>query len=82
MVIELPEELLAAVQVTATSKGLSPELFVREVLERAVAPLSAAGALRPLSSGRGMLAKYGPAPSAEEIDANAAEIFRNFGESF
>lgn len=29
---------------------------------------------------RGMFAKYGQAPSAEEIDANRAEMFRNFGE--
>jgi hypothetical protein len=27
-----------------------------------------------------MFAKYGQAPSAEEIDANRAEMFRNFGE--
>jgi hypothetical protein len=26
------------------------------------------------------LAKYGPAPTAEEIDANRADMFRNFGE--
>ncbi|HYW44284.1 MAG TPA: hypothetical protein VE959_15590 [Bryobacteraceae bacterium] len=27
---------------------------------------------------RGILAKYGPAPSAEEIDRNRAEMFANF----
>ena len=27
---------------------------------------------------RGLLAKYGPAPSAEEIDQNRAEMFANF----
>jgi hypothetical protein len=26
--------------------------------------------------------KYGPAPTAEEIDANRAEMFRHFGEDF
>jgi hypothetical protein len=26
-----------------------------------------------------MFAKYGQAPSAEEIDANRADMFRNFG---
>jgi hypothetical protein len=29
-----------------------------------------------------MLAKYGPAPSAEEIDENRRDMFRGFGESF
>jgi hypothetical protein len=29
-----------------------------------------------------MFAKYGPAPSAEEIDANRAEMFRNFALDF
>jgi len=29
-----------------------------------------------------MLAKYGPAPSAEEIDANRADMFRGFAEDF
>jgi len=27
-----------------------------------------------------MLAKYGPAPSAEEIDENRKDMFRGFGE--
>jgi hypothetical protein len=29
-----------------------------------------------------MLAKYGPAPSAEEIDENRKDMFRGFGEDF
>jgi hypothetical protein len=29
-----------------------------------------------------LFAKYGQAPSAEEIDANRADMFRNFGEDF
>lgn len=33
---------------------------------------------KPLKTGRGMGAKYGPAPSAEEIDENPREMFRNF----
>ena len=32
----------------------------------------------PTKSARGLLAKYGPAPSAEEIDRNRAEMFANF----
>jgi plasmid stability protein len=82
MVIELPEELEAAVKVTASSKGLSPELFVREVLERAVVPATAEGAVKPLKSGRGMWAKYGISLSAEDIDENRADMLRNFAEDF
>jgi len=37
---------------------------------------------KPFTSGYGMLAKYGPAPSAEEIDENRREMFRGFGEDF
>jgi hypothetical protein len=36
----------------------------------------------PFKTGRGSFAKYGQSPSAEEIDANRADMFRNFGESF
>jgi hypothetical protein len=36
----------------------------------------------PFKTGRGMLAKYGPAPSAEEIDENRRDMFRGFGENF
>jgi hypothetical protein len=32
----------------------------------------------PFKTGWGLLAKYGPAPSAEEIDENRREIFRGF----
>jgi hypothetical protein len=32
----------------------------------------------PTRSLRGLLAKYGPAPSAEEIDQNRAEMLANF----
>jgi hypothetical protein len=32
-------------------------------------------------TGYGMWAKYGPAPSAEEIDQNRREMFHIFGEN-
>jgi len=34
----------------------------------------------PFKTGRGMFAKYGQAPSTEEIDTNRADMFQNFGE--
>jgi len=67
--------LLAAAQ----AKGLSPDAFVREALEKVLAespPLPA----KPKKSAYGLLAKYGPGPTEEEIDQNRREMFRGFGE--
>ena len=36
---------------------------------------------QPFKTGRGMLAKYGTVPTAEETDANSADMFSGFGES-
>ena len=35
---------------------------------------------KPKKSAYGLLAKYGPGPTAEEIDENRREMFRSFGE--
>jgi len=35
----------------------------------------------PFKTGRGLLAKYGPAPSVEDIDANRSDMFHGFGEN-
>ena len=83
MMIELPEKLEAALKVQANAHGVSADGYVREVLERDLASsLEARSSDVPFKTGRGMFAKYGQAPSAEEIDANRADIFRNFGEDF
>jgi len=37
---------------------------------------------QPLQTGYGMWAKYGSAPSAEEIDENRREMFQKFAEDF
>ena len=66
----------------AHAKGLSAEALVREALDKILAegPEGSAGR-EPTRSLRGLLAKYGPAPSAEEIDQNRAEMFANFPRS-
>jgi len=63
----------------AQSKGLSADDLVREAIDKILAD-APAGVPRkePTRSLRGLLAKYGPAPSAEEIDENRAEMFANF----
>ncbi|MGA2219844.1 MAG: hypothetical protein ABSG51_17270 [Terracidiphilus sp.] len=82
MLIELPESLEAALKHHASTLGVSPAVYVRVVLERSLAAsLTSQPTEAPFKTGRGVLAKYGAAPSAEEIDANRAEMFHNFGES-
>ena len=82
MIIELPEKLEAALKAQANAHGVSADGYVREVLERDLAcSLEAQSSDVPFRTGRGMFAKYGQAPSAEEIEANRADMFRNFGES-
>lgn len=81
MILELPEKLEAALKVQANAQGLSPDAYVCEVLERDLAAsLEPEPPTKPFKSGRGMFAKYGEAPSAEEIDENRADMFRGFGE--
>jgi plasmid stability protein len=83
VMIELPEKLEAALKVQANAHGVSPEAYVYEVLQRDLASsLEAQSSGVPFKTGRGMFAKYGQAPSAEEIDANRADMFQNFGEHF
>jgi plasmid stability protein len=83
MMIELPEELGAALKAQANAHGVSADGYVREVLERDLASaVETQSSGVPFKTGRGMFAKYGQAPSAKEIDANRADMFRNFGEDF
>jgi len=83
MTIELPKELEAAVEEQAKAHGVSAASYVRELLERSLASsLNKKSPDAPFKTGRGMFAKYGQAPSAEEIDANRTDMFSHFGEEF
>ena len=82
MIITLPlqpkeEDMLLAV---ARAKGISPNVLVRQAIDRILAevPREASGKKEPSLSARGILSKYGTAPSAEEIDQNRVEMFANF----
>jgi hypothetical protein len=73
MTIEVTDEQAAALTLKAAAQGLSLKDWLAKLAgEDADTPR------KPLKSGRGMFAKYGPAPSAEEIDENRREMFRNF----
>jgi len=81
MTISLPlapqeEAKLTAI---AQARGVSADALVREALEKILAGAPDASPQKePTLSSRGILAKYGPAPSSEEIDQNRAEMFANF----
>jgi hypothetical protein len=60
--------------------SVSAGALVREAVDKIIAEATAEMSAKkePTQSTRGILAKYGPAPSAEEIDENRAEMFANF----
>jgi plasmid stability protein len=79
LTIELPDDLEAALKAKALAQGISLASFTRRVLEEAV--MTAEGEqVKPKKSGYGLLAKYGPGPSEEEIDENRREMFRGFAQ--
>lgn len=73
-VIELSDKQAAALRAKAAAHGLSLMAWLEKLAEEEIAGTPR----RPLETGRGMWAKYGPAPSAEEIDENRRDMFRNF----
>jgi hypothetical protein len=68
----------ARLKAAAQARGLSPDAFVREMLDKFLAE-TVAPAVKPKKSAYGLLAKYGPGPTEEEIDENRREMFRGFG---
>ena len=78
-VIEIPDDQAAALKARAAAHGLTLEAWFAKLAEEE-APASAPQ--KPFKTGRGMLAKYGPAPSAEEIDENRRDMFRGFAQDF
>jgi hypothetical protein len=77
--IELPDALGSVLRAHAQAEGMSPNQFASRVLETALsAKLHSNEPEKPFETGYGMLAKYGHAPSAEEIDENRREMFHNF----
>ena len=82
MTIELPQKLEVAVKVQANARGVSPEVYVREVLERELVTPPEPESKKPFKDGLGMWAKYGVSLSEEEIDENRKDMLGNFGEDF
>jgi plasmid stability protein len=81
LTIQLPDKLDIALKEQANAHGVSPAGYVRDMLVRELgSSLEDQPSGPPFKTGFGILAKYGPAPSAEEIDANRAEMFQHFAE--
>jgi hypothetical protein len=72
--IELRDEEASVLAAKAAAQGLTLEDWLQNLAGQE-AP--AAKPAKPFKSAYGLLAKYGPAPSAEEIDANRAEMFHD-----
>jgi len=77
LTIEFSSEQFVALKAKASAEGLTLEEWLRKLAEHEVEPVATE---KPFTSGYGLLAKYGPAPSAEEIDENRREMFHGFGE--
>jgi len=73
--VELPDDLGAVIQAQAQAQGISPDRYVSRILENTLGPQIEQRSGPSFETGYGMLAKYGPAPSAEEIDENRREMF-------
>jgi hypothetical protein len=75
--IDLPEERLAALKAKAAAQGLTLEDWLQKLADKGP---EVEAPHKPFKSGYGLLAKYGPAPSAEEIDENRKDMFRGFAQ--
>jgi hypothetical protein len=88
--INLSEQNAAALEAQALAAHMPPESYLRDIVARALqdhqrsrSPHQQTGGQRPLKpkkSAHGLLAKYGPGPTEEEIDENRREMFSGFGE--
>ena len=77
-VIEIPDDQASALKARAAERGLTLQAWLAELAKEELQ----AAPHKALKTGRGMLAKYGPAPSAEEIDENRRDMFRGFAQEF
>jgi hypothetical protein len=79
--IDLSERNAAALEAQARAAHMPPERYLSKIVARALqGDQPAEQQLKPKKSAYGLLAKYGPGPTEEEIDENRREIFSGFGE--
>ena len=86
--IDLSEQNAAVLEAQAKAAHMPPESYLSEIVARALGsqhhgetPEPSAGEPgTPKKSAYGLLAKYGPGPTQEEIDENRRDMFRNFAQ--
>jgi hypothetical protein len=81
MTITLPLEPQKEAKLIAIAqeKGLSADELVREAIDKILEAVPDQPA-KPKKSAYGLLSKYGPGPTEEEIDENRREMFSGFAE--
>jgi plasmid stability protein len=79
LTIEIPDDQNAALAAKAHARGVSTDALLREAIDKILEPEQPK---KPKKSAYGLLAKYGPGPTAEEIDENRREMFRGFAKDF
>lgn len=81
LTIQISDEIGAALQAQALAQGVTAARYASRVIEKTLAPgVEPESSSQPFETGYSMWAKYGPAPSIEEIDENRREMFRNFAQ--
>jgi len=77
--LQLDPQKEAKLIAVAKSKGMTADELVSQAIAKIIADAPETPPCKePTHSLRGLLAPYGPAPSAEEIDQNRAEMLANF----
>jgi hypothetical protein len=77
-VIEISDSQASVLKTRAAAQGLTLKAWIEKLADESLE----AAPQRPLKTGRGMLAKYGPAPTAKQIDENRREMFSGFAQDF
>ena len=81
IVLKLDPQEEARLAAVAQARGLTTDALLREAVEKILGTAPAQPA-KPKKSAYGILAKYGPGPSKQEIDENRREMFRGFARDF
>ena len=81
LTIPIADDIGAALKAQAQAQGVTAARYASRMIEKNLAPaVEPESSSQPFETGYGTWAKYGPAPSIEEIDENRREMFRNFAQ--
>lgn len=82
---DLSEQNAEVLEAQARAADLPTAHYLARIVEQVLHTSAAAGQAelplrKPKKSAWGLLAKYGPGPTEEEINENRREMFRGFGD--